>query len=585
MVVKITEKMNFSKAYDYIDNGIEHGVFSKFEPKEILLKQGTVIEEGFKPLACDIRMLKDVAVTLRDGVKIYTDIYLPIDSSKVPTLIAWSPYGKSAGTAPRYKNLFNMLGMGNAWNSGLTKFEGPDPSYWVSHGYAVCNPDMRGIAYSEGNTTMLGSQEAQDGYDLIEWIAEQPWSNGKTALTGTSYLAFSQWFIAAEQPPHLTCINPTEGLSDGYRDLAAIGGIPDKNFIQRLQVNHVSALNAKREDWTKEMDTYPLANVALWKDKVAQPEKISVPAFVIASYSNTLHTMGTFRAWRSLGSKEKWLRIHDKQEWPYYYDDSSIEELRRFFDHYLLGKENGWEKTPRVRYTVLDLEGHNQTDLPSEVFPPVNSEVTKFYLNGKLRCLEPTRPENNIPVNIDTTQVPGRASFQMTFTEETTFVGYPKAKLFMEVKDYDDMDIFVWIQKLDKFGNVLSEFVVPNHGAALQDFTQEGGSALRYKGSWGRLRASMRHLDEATTTDELPTYSFDRVEKLVAGEIVELDIIMSPLGLCYYAGETLRFVVSSKDEIGSVMPGTPGCTPDNQGVHLLHTGDKYASYLQLPLMK
>ncbi|MFX3943867.1 CocE/NonD family hydrolase, partial [Streptococcus suis] len=92
---------------------------------------------------------------------------------------------------------------------------------------------------------------------LIEWIASQEWSNSKTALTGTSYLAFSQWYIAAEQPPHLTCINPTEGLSDGYRDLAFIGGIPDKNFIERLQVNHVSAKGAKRENLVKEMDCYP----------------------------------------------------------------------------------------------------------------------------------------------------------------------------------------------------------------------------------------------------------------------------------------------------------------------------------------
>lgn len=42
---------------------------------------------------------------MRDGITIYTDIYLPITEEKVPTLIAWSPYGKSAGTAPRYKNL------------------------------------------------------------------------------------------------------------------------------------------------------------------------------------------------------------------------------------------------------------------------------------------------------------------------------------------------------------------------------------------------------------------------------------------------------------------------------------------------
>ncbi len=237
MTTKITEKMCFSPAFNYVDDGIEHGVLSPFETKEIMLEKGQQIADGFKPLTSSIKMLKDVPVKMRDGVTIYMDIFLPVTEEKVPVLIAWSPYGKSAGTAPRYKNLFNMLGMGNHWNSGLTKFEAPDPAYWCAHGYAVCNPDMRGIAHSEGDTTMIGSQEAEDGYDLIEWLAAQSWSNGKTALTGTSYLAFSQWYIAAEQPPHLTCINPTEGLADGYRDLAFIGGIPDPNFIERLQVN------------------------------------------------------------------------------------------------------------------------------------------------------------------------------------------------------------------------------------------------------------------------------------------------------------------------------------------------------------
>lgn len=584
MTAKITENMCFIPSFEYVDNGIEHGVLSPFETKELLLKKGRKIAEGFKPLPCDIRMLKDVPVQLRDGITIYTDIYLPITDEEVPVLIGWSPYGKSAGTAPRYKNLFNMLGMGNQWNSGLTKFEAPDPAYWCANGYAVCNPDMRGIAHSEGDTTMIGSQEAQDGYDLIEWLADQPWCSGKTALTGTSYLAFSQWFIAAEQPPHLTCINPTEGLADGYRDLAFIGGIPDKNFIERLQINHVSAKGAKREDLIKEMTTFPLANAPLWEDKVADPSKITVPAFVIASYSNTLHTMGTFRSWRLLGSDEKWLRIHDRQEWPYYYDESNTEELRRFFDYYLLDIDNGWTDTSTVRYSLLDFQGGNQTDIASETFPPIASQNKRYYLNGKFRSLEEIPLSEDTPVQYAVSNLPGRSSFQMTFLEETHFVGYPKAKLFMEVDGYDDMDVFVWVQKLDKFGNVLSEFVVPNQGAALQDFTQEGASALRYKGAWGRLRASKRLLDKQVATDEIPAYRFDSVEKLKKGQIVELDIVLSPIGLSYKSGETLRVVISTKDELGSVMPGTLGCTPDNKGTHIIHTGGEYASYLQLPLM-
>lgn len=53
-----------------------------------------------------------------------------------------------------------MLGMGNKWPNCLTKFEGPDPDYYCAKGYAICNPDPRGITRSDGNITMIGSQEA-----------------------------------------------------------------------------------------------------------------------------------------------------------------------------------------------------------------------------------------------------------------------------------------------------------------------------------------------------------------------------------------------------------------------------------------
>lgn len=108
---------------------------------------------------------------------------------------------------------------------------------------------------------------------------------------------------------------------------------------------------------------------------------------------------------------------------------------------------------------------------------------------------------------------------------------------------------------------------------------------MRYKGPSGRLRASARHLDSKLSTNEVPAYSFERVEKLSEKEIVELDIVLSPIGMTYYAGETLRVMISSKDEIGSVMPGTPGCITHNKGMHVLHTGGKYGSYLQMPLIK
>lgn len=590
MANKILNEMIFKPALDYIDDGNTHGVLSLFESGERILKAGTQIAPQFKPLSADIRMLKDVAVKMRDGVTIYTDIYMPANSkeTKFPTLIAWSPYGKSAGSAPRYINLFNMIGMGNNWSSGLTKFEAADPDYWCQRGYAVCNPDPRGIAHSEGDITLIGSQEAEDCYDLIEWIAKQEWSNEKTALTGTSYLTFSQWFIAATQPPHLTCINPHEGLSDAYRDLAYNGGIPDKNFIERLQVNHVSAVSGTmREYMTEEMEKYPLADAPLWLDKKADISNINIPVYCVASYSNTLHTMGTFRQWRKISTQDKWLRIHNTQEWLDYYSDAAREDRQKFFDYYLKGIDNGWKDTPHVRYSLLDMEGGDELNIPADEFGyGDNVEYTKFYLDGKFRGLNKEASKEEVIAKYDTQGLPGRISFMTTFDEETNLVGYPKLHLYVEVEGADDADMFVWMQKLDKNGNMLSEFTIPNNGAAIRDFTDDGASIIRYKGSWGKLRLSMRHLDEKESTDEIPAYSFDRVKKLEKGQVIEADIIMSPIGLKFYKGESIRVVISPKDEYGNgMMPGTPGCTPNNKGWQIIHTGGDRASYLQLPVLK
>ncbi|MBQ7594110.1 MAG: hypothetical protein IJU48_07140 [Synergistaceae bacterium] len=112
---------------------------------------------------------------------------------------------------------------------------------------------------------------------------------------------------------------------------------------------------------------------------------------------------------------------------------------------------------------------------------------------------------------------------------------------------------------------MLQQFTVPNHSAINHDLTERGGSILRYRGSTGRLRVSMRHLDEEKSTPEIPYHSFDRVEKLNAGEIVPVEIEMYPTGLILYPGESLRLVVSASDEAGSMMPGTAPIKPDNKG--------------------
>ena len=319
------------------------------------------------------------------------------------------------------------------------------------------------------------------------------------------------------------------------------------------------------------------------QDKIPAFDRIEVPAYVVASYSNTLHTAGTFRAWRRMASEQKWLRIHNGQEWPDYYDQANVDDLRRFFDRFLKGVDNDWEATPHVRYSLLDLEGGDRVALPAESFPPADVTSTRFYLDGRTRALTATAPDQEAQVTYATDGNPAAASFVTRFDDETVLVGYAKAHLLVEAQGADDMDLFVLVQKLDRWGTPLQAFTVPNQSPMAHDLTDHGATILRYKGSDGRLRVSARHLDEQLTSDDVPAHSFDRIEKLAPGEVVEIDVDLMPLGLVFHPGEQLRFVVSSKNLLGTLMPGIREYVGDNAGTHVIHTGGARASYLQLPV--
>ena len=186
MMTNVKDMMIRKPSFEYRNVREYEGKFFDWEAGEHLLRKGLVVDEIFHPLEHDIRFIKDLEVTLRDGVKILADVYLPATGSgeamedgptdsagQFPAIIAWSPYGKNSGNSDRYKILFGLLGLDQKRMSGLQKFEGPDPDYWCPKGYAIVHPDPRGIGHSEGDSTMLGTQEGRDGYDLVEWVARQ----------------------------------------------------------------------------------------------------------------------------------------------------------------------------------------------------------------------------------------------------------------------------------------------------------------------------------------------------------------------------------------------------------------------------
>ena len=573
-----------------------------FNPDTLILKAGSVRREGAMPLPCDILLERDVPIRLRDGVTIYADVFRPVGDEACPALLAWSPYGKEIG-GQMLDDVPMRSGVPLSATSGLEKFEGPDPAYWVAHGYAIVNPDKRGAYMSEGNLLYWGHEDALDGCDVIEWIASQKWSNGKVGMTGNSWLTVSQWFIAAERPEHLAAIAPWEGFCDHYRESGTRGGIPAPEFPEMIAETFASA-HGMLEDQPRMIVERPFM-CDYWEDKAARVENIEIPAYVVASYTNSVHTHGSFAGFRRMASKEKWLRVHNTNEWFDYYTPENVEDLRRFFDHYLKGIDNGWEQTPRVRLSVLNPGGTDIVGRAEEDFPLARTQYRKLYLSAADSSLLTSLPAGQAVSEYQSDSARHEVTYRYRMEQPTEITGYMKLHLWVSAPDHDDMDLAVRVEKLSRDGQPL-----PDRTGNLIAAT-------------GLMRVSMRQLDEARSTEAEPYYTFTTEQKLKPGEIVPVEIEIWPMGLYFDEGEILQLTVGAYQPQKAAIPfGSasisvprdgftymPGQKPvemitvggnatqcadpaevvvspatHNAGRHRIYTGGEYDSYLYVPVI-
>ena len=507
--------------------------------------------------------MQDQPVKMRDGVTIYADIYLPTSALKepVPLIISWSFFGKQPWHQP--VQIFRPMGVPTGAVSNVCKFESADPMYWCYQGYAIANVDPRGIGNSEGDQQQFGTQEGRDGYDFIEWAATQKWCTGKIALFGNSGVAMCQWRIAAECPPHLTCIAPWEATGDQYRESIMEGGIPGLfggSIVVAAQgkgyIDNTLAM-AKKE---------PYVTSPYWQDKIPHYEKINIPVYTTCNW-NHFHLRGSWEGFNKIKTKKKWMRCHQKFEWPDTYDPAMLQDLKLFFDRYLKNIHNGWELTPKIRMEVMDAyEYPYQTNRPENEWPLARTVYKKLYLNaatGKLGDA-PVKKESSVKYDAEK----GLTTFEYTFRKDTELTGYLKLRMYVEAKGYDYMDLFITIKKLSTKGEWLPVTI----------FGTE-----RHPGAWGKLRVSRRHLDEELSTEYQPVLSHDRDEKLKPGEIVPVDIEIWPLSRIWHKGQKLQLEVAGRYIRDEWFEPLVWFT-DNKGEHIIHTGGKYESYLLVPVI-
>lgn len=577
-----------------------HPDYPGFKPETKILPRGSVLKEGALALPCDILYERDISVQLRDGTTIYVDLYRPPGSEapQVPVIVCAGPFGKLGGfNRARFDQMPYRMGIPQCTVSSLEKFEGLDPAYWCLHGYAIAHPDVRGSWMSEGDAHLNCTLDGQDGYDLVEWLAAQSWCNGKVSYAGNSWLSQTQWFIGAEQPPHLACLAPWEGWSDLYNDDVMRGGIMAPEFQQNI-LNESTPCRGKAENVTAMAAKYPLWN-EYWEDRKAKLDRITVPMYVVSSWTNLLHTRGTFKGYLGVSTPkmEKWLRVHNSHEWPDLYYPQNTEDLRKFYDYYLKGIKNDWIYTPRVRMCVLNPGESDLINRPEEEFPLARELPTRLFLdcaNSRLQ-MDASATVVEAPSSTTFDARTGKTEFFYTCPDDMELTGFFALKLWVEAVDTDDLDLFVKVSKLDADGQLLETtcvdagYLQPNPDAERHKVLEghrAGSKAYDLffsEGSTGRLRVSHRELDEAKSTPSQPVHTHRKEEKLGKGAIVPVVIEMWPHGMIWKRGQMLKLTVAGYN---TRPEHTPMVKPPtyNKGTAVIHSGGKYDSHLLVPLI-
>lgn len=339
---------------------------------------------------CQAEKQLNVAARMRDGVTLYADVYRPKLAGSYPVILMRLPYNKDAAQTYVYA----------------------PPEFYASHCYIVVIQDVRGQYTSEGSFYAF-RDEAKDGYDTIEWAARLPGANGKVGMIGHSDEGRLVWFAAVSNPPHLAAISPTAATPDPWVVVpyAAMAFGPINVDWACLMRGRTMATNTAELDIGEAIRHLPLAtlpqrlgcgDVPLWDRWVAHP---TLDAYWRAHAATTY--IANMRA--PVLSMAGW---HDDSRGPTYYTDFLLRQPNhpnwhfvmnpgahkgvdyvagdfgpqaryayrdlqlRWFDHYLLGKNNGVDTLPHIDDFVM---GDNVWRQENE-WPLARQHLTKFYI-------------------------------------------------------------------------------------------------------------------------------------------------------------------------------------------------------------
>ena len=594
----------------------------------------------------------DAPIKMDDGLVLRADVFRPLRDGKYPVIMTYGPYAKGLDFEEGYKSQWTRLiqAVPDTLKGSSNKYQNwelVDPEKWVPDGYAIVRVDSRGAGRSPGVIDSWSAREARDFHDCIEWAGTQAWSNGKVGINGISYYAMNQWQVGTLQPKHLSAMCIWEGSSDYYRELCRHGGIlcdflgdwfnrqvltvqngvGDKGARSKVTGDTIAGpdtltpeqLKKNRADVDGEALRRPLID-DYYRARMPDFSKIKTPLLSAGNWGGQgLHPRGNFEGFMRAASKDKWLEAHGGSHWAPFYTDYGVGLQKRFFDYFLKGKQNGWDKQPKVLLQVRH-PGEKFVERAENEWPLARTQWTKMYLKidreptgdamgveGELIATPPSK-ETKVTYSASGSTKAGVASGSSLATTHgnvgrsgVSFTTSPLDKdmevtgpLMMNLwvsSTSEDMDIFVSLRNIGPDGKDVNE--IGQHGQPVPCVTK------------GWLRASHRKLDPKESKPYRPYHTHDEAQPLKPGVPVECDVEIWPTSIVVPKGYRLALSVRGKDyeyegelsEFGKKFHygtrGTGGMThndPDNRpadiygGKVTLHCGGGRDAYLLLPVI-
>jgi len=543
-----------------------------------------------------VKTEKDVFVPMRDGVKLAVDVFRPDAPGKFPVLLAVGPWGKDAVEMPFSPQPLNKSAV---WDGNL---EAGDTNELVSRGYVHIVADGRGIGKSEGESFGgMTTQDGRDGYDLVEWAAAQPWSDGNVGMTGYSYYGGIQLKTAAEQPPHLRAIFPTHLVADYYRDAYAGGvlslfqygvfdgrcgtsGFAAKNVVSEMERKLAPAeFENRRKAALENPDIraypnlyhllhYPFKNPQFfdillnpldgqyWRDRSVYPfyDRIKVPAYIIGKLARGSSYWDIYNGIEP--TKKILVKPSGPEERPWRED---LDLVFRWYDHWLKGKDTGLMNEPPIKMYIT---GINQYRF-EKAWPLPGTEWTPCYLRRwEALSFAPElfqdEPDSYLQQPLHLSNKRDSVTYlSPPLSESMEAVGPASFKLYAAI-DQDDTN---WIVKLADVG--------------------PGGTVSPLGG--GYLKASHRKLDSEKSTPWRPHTSHTSIDPVKPGEIYEYNIDLGSMANVFLPGHRIRLSIGSMESPRDPeiqIHYHPHLCSSRTTVHKIFRNRRYQSHLLLPLI-